>query len=317
RKLLKLRDEGAVSALDDPRLYTLPALRRRGVPPQAINNFARELGVTTADTTIEVVRLENHIRDALNETAPRIMAALHPVRVVLENLPADHLEEIELAYMPRNDVLGKRRVPFTRALYIDASDFREVDSADYYRLAPGKTVGLNGVEHPITCTSVRRDAAGAVTELVCRYENAGGHAKPSAFIQWVADCPERGSPVRLDEVRIYKPLFKHANPTDKTVVPGGWLTDVDHDSLEVVRGAVADIRLWDIIRQFAATEAGAQELRKGNHEGVRVQFMRIGYFALDKDAVLPPAALAGGRADDAKLVLNRTVTLKEDAKKEA
>ncbi|KAJ1734604.1 Glutaminyl-tRNA synthetase [Coemansia biformis] len=317
RKLLKIVDEGVVAALDDPRLYTLPALRRRGVPPQAINAFARELGVTTSDTTIDVGRLENHIRDSLNEIAPRIMAAVRPVRVVLENLPADHLEEIELMYIPRDESLGKRRVPFTRALYIDASDFREVDSADYYRLAPGKTVGLHGVAHPITCTSVRRDAAGAVTELVCRYESAGGCPKPKTFIQWVADCPERGSPVRLDEMRIYNQLFKHSNPEDKNAVPGGWLADADRESLEVARGAIADVGLWDVIRRHAATDAGAKELRSGSYEGIRLQFMRIGYFTLDRDTVLPAAALAGDCTEGTKFVLNRIVTLKEDSKKEA
>ncbi|KAJ2780223.1 Glutaminyl-tRNA synthetase [Coemansia javaensis] len=316
RNLKVLCQKGLVSGQDDPRLYTLPALRRRGVPPQAINAFARELGVTAADSTIEVVRLENHIRDSLNEIAPRIMAALKPIKVVLENLPADHLEEIELLYRPRDEALGKHSVPFTRTLYIDASDFREVASADYYRLAPGKTVGLNGVARPITCTAVRRDAAGAVAELVCRYENEGACAKPSAYIQWVADCPARGSPVRLDEVRIYNPLFKHANPKDKSVVPDGWLSDVDVDSLETVHGAIADVGFWDVIRRHAETDAGKAELAKGSFEAVRVQFMRIGYFTLDKDTVLPlAAALERTRPEAARLVLNRIVTLKEDAKK--
>ncbi|KAJ1941777.1 Glutaminyl-tRNA synthetase, partial [Linderina pennispora] len=215
RKLLKLRDDGHVTALDDPRLYTLPALRRRGVPPQAINAFVRELGVTTANTTIDVVRLENHIRDALNELAPRIMAAINPVKVVIENLPADHLEMIDVLYKPRDESFGTHKVPFTRTLYIDASDFRETDSADYYRLAPNKTVGLQNVAGPITCTDVRKNADGSISEIVCRLEDAATAAKPKTYIQWVAESPEHGSPVRLDEVRVYDALFKHANPYDK------------------------------------------------------------------------------------------------------
>ncbi|KAI8322042.1 glutaminyl-tRNA synthetase [Martensiomyces pterosporus] len=317
RKLLKLRDEGLIAALDDPRLYTLPALRRRGVPHQAINAFVRELGVTTANTTIDVARLENHVRDALNELAPRIMAAIHPIKVVLENLPEDHLEEIDLPYKPRDESFGSHRVPFTRVLYIDESDFREVDSPDYYRLAPNKSVGLQGIPHPITCTEVRKNADGSVAELVCRYENEGKHAKPKTFIQWVADCPKLGSPVRLDEVRIYQPLFKHANPYDKTEVPGGWLSDVDRDSLQVVKGAVAEVGLWDSIKRYAAAEAGKRELAAHHVENVRFQFMRIGYFALDKDAVLPVEAIEKNQLSNAKIVMNRIVTLKEDAKKEA
>ncbi|KAJ1965300.1 Glutaminyl-tRNA synthetase [Dipsacomyces acuminosporus] len=315
RKLLKLRDEGFISALDDPRLYTLPALRRRGVPPQAINAFVRELGVTTANTTIEVVRLENHIRDALNELAPRIMAAIHPVKVVLENLAEEHFEEIELPYKPRDESFGSHKVPFTRVLYIDGSDFREVDSPDYYRLAPNKSVGLQGIPHPITCTEVRKNADGSIAELVCRYENQGKHAKPKTFIQWIADCPKLGSPVRLDEVRIYQPLFRHANPYDKAEVPGGWLSDVDRDSLQAVKGAIAEVGLWELIKRFAATEAGKKDLAAHNLENIRFQFMRIGYFALDKDAVLSAESVGNDQAKDTKIVMNRIVTLKEDAKK--
>ncbi|KAJ2617582.1 Glutaminyl-tRNA synthetase [Coemansia sp. RSA 1365] len=317
RKLLQLRDEGVISTLDDPRLYTLPALRRRGVPPSAINAFVRELGVTTADTTIDVNRLENHIRDSLNEIAPRIMAAVHPIKVVLENLPEDYLEQIELPYKPRDDSFGVHQVPFTRTLYIDMSDFREVDSPDYYRLAPNKTVGLQGAAHPITCTEVRKAPDGSISELVCRYENTGSHPKPKTFIQWVADCPSLGSPVRLDELRIYNPLFKHSNPMDKSAVSGGWLSDVDRDSLEVVKGAVAELGLWDSIKRYAATEAGKKELDEHNVEGLRFQFMRIGYFTLDKDTALSAAAIKEDRVGDARFVVNRIVTLKEDSKKGA
>ncbi|ORX73878.1 glutaminyl-tRNA synthetase [Linderina pennispora] len=293
RKLLKLRDDGHVTALDDPRLYTLPALRRRGVPPQAINAFA--------NTTIDVVRLENHIRDALNELAPRVMAAISPVKVVIENLPADHLEMIDVLYKPRDESFGTHKVPFTRTLYIDASDFRETDSADYYRLAPNKTVGLQNVAGPITCTDVRKNADGSISEIVCRLEDAATAAKPKTYIQWVAESPEHGSPVRLDEVRVYDALFKHANPYDKNEVPGGWLSDVNDKSLVVAKGAVAEVGLWDLIKRHAATAAGKKELAEHHVENIRFH--------------CPTAAIEGDDIKGTKLIMNRIVTLKEDAKK--
>ncbi|KAJ1768077.1 Glutaminyl-tRNA synthetase [Coemansia sp. RSA 1813] len=317
RKLLKLREKGFIMSLDDPRLYSLPALRRRGVPPQAINAFVRELGVTTSKSTIDVVRLENHIRDCLNEIAPRVMAILNPVKVVLENLPEAHFEEIELPFKPRDSSFGTHKVPFTRVLYIDASDFREVDSADYYRLAPNKTVGLQGIAHPIMCTEVRKNADGSIAELVCRYLNEDKQSKPKTFIQWIADCPRAGSPVRLDEVRIFDPLFKHADPCDESVVPGGYLSDVNTDSLKVANGAIAETGFWEVIKRYAATAAGKEELGKHNLESIRVQFMRIGYFTLDKDSELSVSDIEGDNISNAKIVMNRIVTLKEDSKKEA
>ncbi|KAJ2899495.1 Glutaminyl-tRNA synthetase [Coemansia aciculifera] len=317
RKLLKLRDKGLVRALDDPRLFTLPALRRRGVPALAINAFVRELGVTTADTTIDVVRLDNHIRDCLGEIAPRIMAVTHPLRVVLTNLPEDHFEQIVLPFKPNDESLGTYTVPFTRVLYIDSSDFREVDSADYFRLAPNKPVGLQGLSRAITCTEVRRNVDGSIAELVCHYDTSSGETKPKpkTFIQWVADCPKLGSPVRLDEVRVYNPLFKHDNPMGVGEGSDAYLSDVDLESLVVVKGAIAEVGLWDWIKKYAATEVGRKELEKHNVETVRFQFKRIGYFALDKDTVMTAADIENGQFGSAKLIMNRIVTLKEDPKK--
>ncbi|KAJ1647935.1 Glutaminyl-tRNA synthetase [Coemansia asiatica] len=316
RKLLKLRDEGFIRDLDDPRLYTIPALRRRGVPPQAINAFVRELGVSTSSPIIAVERLENHIRDCLNEIAPRIMAAISPVRVVLTNLPEDYLEMIELPYKSNDSSFGSHKVPFTRVLHIDSSDFREVDSADYYRLAPNKSVGLQNIPFPITCTDVRKNADGSIAEIFCRYENEGKQKKPKSFIQWIAECPQLGSPIRLDEVRIYNPLFKHANPYDETVVPGGWLSDVDRDSLQIYKGAIAEVGLWDLINKHAATESGKKDIIDRHPENIRFQFTRMGYFTLDKDSSMSVAdAAKTTKGNDVKLIMNRIVTLKEDPKK--
>ncbi|KAJ1981306.1 Glutaminyl-tRNA synthetase [Dimargaris xerosporica] len=319
RKLLKLVNENLVQGWDDPRLYTLPALRRRGVPPQAINKFVRELGITTSNTTIEVERLENHIRAYLDEHAPRLMAVLKPLRVTLTNLPEDHLEMLMLPYKPRVASMGEHQVPFSQSLYIDASDFRLQDSPDYFRLARGKTVGLLHVKHPITCTDVELNDAGEPIHLICRYED--GHdgqpvPKPKSYIQWVADCPTQGSPVQVKDVRVYDRLFHHANPMDKTEVPEGWLSDVDSNSLHHNPHALLEVGFWDALRRWAEHTNTFQCV-----ENVRFQFVRIGYFALDKDTVLPPkdAVLQAGSsscASAAQLVFNRVVTLREDVRKE-
>lgn len=307
RKILKLVETGIVRDWDDPRLYTLPALRRRGVPPEAVNNFVREVGVTTASTVTDVTRLENNVRDVLNEKAPRIMALLNPVSVKIENLPADHLEMIEVPNKPREPAMGSHKVPFTSELYIDASDFRETsDDPNYFRLAPGKTVGLLFVPYPVTLTSVEKDASGKVTSLVCRYENGPGKTpKPKTYIQWVAHSPAHGSPVSMDEVRMYNPLFMHSNPHDKTVAPGGYLSDINPNSLEVVKTAYAETGL----REWIETHPE----QRSTPESYHFQFVRIGYFCVDKDTVWNDAADKNKIAKT--LVINKTVDLKEDAGK--
>ncbi|KAL1914930.1 uncharacterized protein VTP21DRAFT_7846 [Calcarisporiella thermophila] len=312
RKVLKLVNEGYVDGWDDPRLFTLEALRRRGVPPEAINQFVLELGVTTSNTTIDVARLDWHTRNYLDKNAPRLMAVLEPIRITLENLPEDHLEELTVPNKPRDPSMGEHKVPFTRKLFIDASDFREEDSADYYRLAPGKTVGLLHVPHPITCTRVIKDDAGKIVELVCRYEMEATK-KPKTYIQWVADSPTHGSPVALDEVRLYEIFFMHPNPQDKSAVPRGWLSDINPNSLHVIRGAIAEVGLWDLLRRWLDRTGGI------NPETFAFQMVRNGYFCLDKDTDLGLDNIKNGKPVSEsvkKLVLNRTVTLKEDGGKD-
>ncbi|RUP49348.1 tRNA synthetases class I, catalytic domain-containing protein [Jimgerdemannia flammicorona] len=313
RKVLKLVNEKFVNAWDDPRLFTLVALRRRGVPPEAINNFVRELGVTMASATIDVARLDNHVREYLDRHSPRLMVILEPILVTLENLPEDHVEELTIPNKPRDPAMGEHVVPFTKHLYIDASDFREQDSADYFRLAPGKTVGLLYVKHPITCTRVVKDpVTGKVTELVCRYENKDEAVKPKTYIHWIALSPRHASPVRLDEVRVYGSLFKHSNPLDKTLVPGGWLSDIDPDSLHVTTGALAEVGVWDQLAKWIEA-TGAKE-----PESMRWQFVRIGYYCMDLDSEIKvePGKKVVPQEVVKRFVVNRTVTLKEDTKKE-
>ncbi|KAJ1566031.1 hypothetical protein HK405_011076, partial [Cladochytrium tenue] len=298
RKLLKLVKEGYVRGWDDPRLYTLIAVRRRGFTAEAINAFVRDIGVTTANTVIPVERLENYVRDHLNEVAPRRMAVLEPIRVTLVNLPEDHRELIEVPENPRDESAGKRPVPFTRTLYIDASDFREnaADDPSFFRLAVGSTVGLLSVPHAILAHGVVRDpATGRVVEVLATYLDptlaaapggapaAAAGGKPRAYIQWVADSPRDGSPVRV-EARHYSHLFRHANPFDKRAVPGGWLTDLDTDSLQVLPHALADCRL------------------RGARVADRFQLLRLGYYSVDPDS----------EPQEGRFVLNRTVSLKED-----
>ena len=286
RKLHTLVEEKYVSGWDDPRLYTLSALRRRGFTPEAINAFVRELGVTTSNTTIDVERLETYVRDHLNEVAPRYMLLLDPIKVVITNLPETHLEMVTMANKPRDPSMGSHDIPFTRTIYIDASDFRpENDDPNFYRLSVGKSVGLLHVPHPITANSVSKDPKTGETVIMAHYENGPNAPKPKTYIQWVAHAPSHGSPMPI-EVRLYSNLFIHANPMSKEEVPGGWLSDINPDSLRVVKG-------------FG--EIGLKSLKAED----KFQAVRVGYFCVDSDS----------NTMDNQLVLNRTVTLKEDSKK--
>lgn len=293
---------------DDPRMYTLVGIRRRGVPPEAINSFVLELGVTTAKSTIDVLRFDSKVRDYLDKTAPRTMVVMDPIKVTIENLPDDYLEWVQVPNMPRKPEFGEYKLPFTNTFYIDSSDFREVDSKDYYRLAPGKSVGLLHVPRPVKCVQVKKDANGKVTELVCHYENEGEFKKPKTYIHWVGEAPAHGSPVKLDEVRLYEPLFKHSNPDD---AEGGFLNDINPDSLQVVKGALATVGIYSQIEDWVKKTEGQ------NKESMRWQFVRTGYFCLDYDTELDVAKVVAGNTKDAisRLVVNRTVTLREDAGK--
>lgn len=343
RKILALVNEKWVRDWDDPRLYTLIALRRRGVPPEAIISFVSSLGVTTSPSTLQITRFEQTIRQYLENAVPRLLMILRPLKVVLENVPEDYLVMVEKPLHPKVPALGTSSVPFTRTLYIDADDFRLRDSKDYFRLAPGKTVGLFGAPAPITCTSFTTDANGAVTGLVCRLEEASTN-KPKAFIQWVAEHAPSRSPVVVDETRIFHPLFKSDNPA---AVPD-FRDDINPDSLEVVRGAIVETGFWDLAkRAYAAARRESRErtakAKKENpgaaaasadphndtpevtaeqligKECVRFQGIRLAYFALDKESKLgcletPDDGPAGPSQGD-YIVLNRIVSLKEDANK--
>ncbi|EEA19832.1 glutaminyl-tRNA synthetase, putative [Talaromyces marneffei ATCC 18224] len=293
RGLKKLIDGKHVRGWDDPRLYTLIALRRRGVPPGAILSFINELGVTTSNSLIQLKRFEQSVRNYLERTVPRLMMVLEPLRVVIED--ADSLESSErdltIPFSPKIPAFGTHPLRLTSTVYIDRSDFREVDSKDYFRLAPGKTVGLLQMPYPITATTFSKDADGNVTEVRAVFQKEG--KKPKTYIQWV---PE-GS--RKAEVRVHTALFKSEDPAS---VEGGFLNDISPNSETIYPDALLEPG-FEEIRRRAPWPATEGEKEKAGPESVRFQGMRIAYFAMDSDST------------DDKVVLNRIVSLKEDVGK--
>ncbi|RHZ46528.1 hypothetical protein Glove_615g16 [Diversispora epigaea] len=296
RKIAKLVNDDHVKGWDDPRLYTLPALRRRGIPPEAINGFVQDLGVTTSNSTIQVSRFEKYVRDYLDLHVPRLMIIVNPIKIVLENLPDDYLEEFVVPFKPKDSAMGEHKVPFGKIIYIDRSDFREHDSPDYFRLVVGKSVGLLHVPYSITCIGVKKDHKGNIIQLSCRYENESDKKKPKTHIQWVAESIKHDSPIRLHEIRIYNNLFISENPTAH---PNGFLADINPNSLEIASNSLAEIGLLEIFSR-------ALKKSKNEFESVRFQAVRVGYFCLDKDSNLDDPS---SNWQD-KIVLNEIVSLK-------
>ncbi|KAI9805091.1 MAG: hypothetical protein M1825_000925 [Sarcosagium campestre] len=325
RNIAKLIAAKKVRGFDDPRLYTLVGLRRRGVPPGAILSFVNELGVSTAITEIQVARFEQSVRRYLELSVPRLMLVLDPIPVVIENLPEDYLEELEMPFSPKKPEFGTHTIPFTRVVYIDRSDFREEDSKDYFRLAPGKTVGLLKVPYPIRATSFSKDAeSGKITEIRASYETPTEEQpfkKPKTYIQWVAESPKHHSPIKA-EVRIFNVLFKSEKMDDSQadeaqaatartekapVAKPSFLDDVNPKSEEVYENALIETGLEEIRRRAPWPEEGGEKGAgtKAGWETVRFQGMRVAYFSMDQDS-------EGG-----KVILNRIVSLKEDSGKAA
>jgi len=342
RKIKILVEEGYVRSWNDPRLFTLIGLRRRGVPPGAINAFVSTLGVSTAITTIQTIRFDSTVRSYLENSVPRLFVVLKPLKVTLENVPTDYVLMVEKAVHPKISSLGSTKVPFTRTLYIDEDDFRIEDSSDFFRLAPGKSVGLFQAPHPITCTSFKTDpSTGRVVELICHLENTGDAKKPKAFIQWVAEHAPSGSPVHIDENRIFNPLFKSDNPS---AVKPDFRADINPDSEEIIKGAMVEVGFYTVAKRLMAEakKESADRTRKAlqnetissptqlkqsvpaseqlvGNECVRFQGLRVAYFALDSDATLgclsDPEDVEARAKDGDKIILNRIVSLKEDAGK--
>jgi glutaminyl-tRNA synthetase len=281
RKLLQLVGEGRVSGWDDPRMPTLSGIRRRGYTPEAIRNFCGAIGVSKTTGSIELAMLEHFVREDLNKRAPRAMAVLHPLKVVIDNYPEDQTEEMDAVNNPEDASAGMRKVPFSRTLYIEQDDFREDPPKQYYRLSPGREVRLR-YGYFITCTSVIKNDKGEVVEVHCTYDPAtrGGNTPPDgrkvkATIHWVSAAHAVNA-----EVRIYDNLF---NKEDPNQVEAGqdFTANLNPHSLEVL----TDCKLEPSLANATA--------------GSRYQFERLGYFCVDPDS-------AAG-----KPVFNRTVALKD------
>jgi glutaminyl-tRNA synthetase len=280
RKLLQLVQEERVSGWDDPRMPTLSGIRRRGYTPEAIRNFCAAIGVSKTTGSIELAMLEHFVREDLNKRAPRVMAVLRPLKVVIDNYPESQVEEMDAVNNPEDPAASSRKVPFSRVLYIEQDDFREVPPPKYFRLTPGREVRLR-YGYFVKCTSVVKNEQDEIVEVHCTYDPAtrGGNApdgrKVKATIHWVSAAHAVDA-----EVRIYENLFLKENPGD---VEAGKdvLDNLNPNSLQVIANAKLEPSLAD------ATV------------GARYQFERLGYFCVDPDS------------KPGKPIFNRTIALKD------
>ncbi|WP_420239533.1 glutamine--tRNA ligase/YqeY domain fusion protein [Telmatobacter bradus] len=280
RKLLQLVQENHVNGWDDPRMPTLSGIRRRGFTPEAMRTFCGSIGASRTNGTTDIEVLEHFQRDDLNHRAARAMAVLRPLKLIIDNYPADQVEHFEVANNPEDPTAGTRLVPFGREIYIEQEDFREVPPPKYFRLSPGKEVRLRAA-YFVTAQSIVKDEAGNVVEVHCTYDPAskGGNSpdgrKVKSTIHWVS-----AAHALTAEVRVYDKLFTKPDPSD---VPegGSFLDNLNPNSLEVI----ADAKL----------EPSLAEAKLEAH----YQFERVGYFCLDRDSA------------PSKLVFNRTLPLKD------
>jgi len=282
RMLLELVEDGFVSGWDDPRMPTISGYRRRGYTPQSIRNFAEKIGIAKRDNTVEISLLEHSVREDLNKRAPRVMAVLQPLKIVIENYPEEQTEELAAVNNPENPEAGTRNVPFSRELFIEQNDFMEDPPRKFFRLAPGREIRLR-YAYFITCAQVIKDENGHVIEIRCTYdpETKGGSApdgrKVKGTIHWVSakHCLDA-------EVRLYDRLFSVPNPGRD----GDFKKDINTDSLQVL------------------THCKVEPSLKNTDPSVTVQFERKGYFCVDFVDSSPD-----------HLIFNRTVPLRDSWKK--
>ena len=281
RKLIKLVEDGHVTGWDDPRMPTLSGLRRRGYTPEAIRDFCDRIGVAKNESLVDIALLEHTLREDLNRRAPRVMAVLRPLKVVIDNYPIDQVEEFEVVNNPEDPAMGSRKVPFSGELYIERGDFMEDPPRKFFRLAPGREVRLKGAYY-ITCVDLVKDEqTGEVLEVHCAYDpqSRGGGTpdgrKVRGTLHWVSAAHGLAA-----EVRLYDHLFNKEEPGD-VEAGADFTTNLNPDSLE---------RL---------TTCQVEPSLAGVEPGSRYQFLRQGYFAVDPDS------------SAAKLVFNRTVSLRD------
>ena len=281
RKLTQLVDEGYVSGWDDPRMPTISGLRRRGYTPESIRDFCERIGIAKSDNIVDMALLEHCVRDDLNKRAPRYMAVLNPLKVVITNYPEGVTEELTAINNPEDESMGTRKVPFSREIYIERDDFREDPPKKFFRLAPGREVRLRYAYY-ITCQEVIKNEQGEIIELRCTYDPAtrGGYSpdgrKVKGTIHWVsADHAIKA------EVRLYDRLFIKPNPAEDEKKGISFKEYINPDSLKVL--------------QDCFLEPNLAQCKPGD----RVQFERLGYFCVDPDS------------QEDHLIFNRTVSLRD------
>lgn len=280
RKLIQLVEEKHVQGWDDPRMPTIAGLRRRGYTSASIREFCKRIGVTKMDNLVEMAMLEACLREELNEHAPRAMAVLDPVKLVIENYPVDKVEQLEAPNHPNDEAMGTRPVPFSREIYIEAEDFREEANKKFKRLVLGKEVRLRNA-YVIKAQRVEQDETGKITTIFCSYDpdtlgkNPEDGRKVKGVIHWVS--ASHGKPA---EIRLYDPLFTVPNP----VAEEDFVSTINSQSFTVKQG-------------WVETSLGALAFNEDNKQAY--QFERTGYFCLDKDTT------------QHKLVFNRTAELRD------
>lgn len=281
RKLLELVTNNKVNGWDDPRLPTLSGLRRRGYTPESIKDFCDRIGVAKKNSIVDIALLEHCVREDLNKKAKRVMVVLSPLKVVIENYPDDQVELLDAENNPEDSSMGKRKIKFSKIIYIEQEDFMENPPKKFFRLAPGREIRLKHAYY-ITCNDViKDDATGEIKELRCTYDpkTRGGWSDDGRKVKGTSHWVSEEDAIKV-EVRLYDKLFTKENP-DETKDGKTYLDYLNQDSLKILKGCLAESSLKD------------------SKVGDSFQFLRQGYFCTDKDST------------DAKKIFNRTVSLRD------
>jgi glutaminyl-tRNA synthetase len=279
RKLGLLVEQGVVSGWDDPRMPTISGLRRRGYTPEAIKKFCNTIGISKTNSIVDIALLEHCIREDLNRRAPRVMAVLRPLKVVIDNYPEGKVEYLEAENNPEDPAMGARKVPFTRELYIEQDDFREDPPPNYFRLAPGREIRLKHAYY-IKCEDVVKDSeTGTPTEIRCSYDpkTRGGWSSDGRKVRGTSHWVSAQNAIRV-EVRLYHHLFSASNPAEEEDA----LSTINPQSLEILEQCLVEPVLEDA------------------KPGERYQFLRQGYFCVDPSS-----------QEEERLIFNRIVTLRD------
>jgi len=278
RKLKRLVDDGLVDSWNDPRMPTISGLRRRGYTPQSIRNFSESIGVTKRDTVVDVAKLENALREDLNQKSPRVMAVLDPLKVVITNYPSEDSEYIDAINNPEDEKAGKRKISFSKEIYIERNDFMEEPPKKFFRLSPGKEVRIKFAYY-ITCNEVIKDKNGQIIELRCTYDPAtrGGSSKDGRKVRGTLHWVSAKENVKA-EIHLYDRLFQSEHPEKE----GDFIDNLNGESLKIIDGAVLEKSM------------------ESPSPGCVYQFERTGYFISDSK-----------QSSDGKLVFNRAVSLRD------